>query len=224
MNDPIADCIPFFRQDYDALKRDRLWARENVLFASYCSGINSFGCVIITTDRLIHVLFAAEKGFFAPPREKCKSKNWQNAFFYNVPASSLTPKELAGKYVEEIPLTNILSVQRGEMKERLNGRPLIAVSLSLLTGKPSYVERRPLNAPSIFEQDYYYIYFFDLQDARKVHDMLGAIATRRHVSVNPSPSGKDIPLLLEALAKLRANGTITDQEYDSKKKELLSRM
>jgi hypothetical protein len=207
LHDPIADRIPFFRQDYDRVKKEHLWANENVLFASYCSGLDSFGYVTITTDRLIHVLFAAEKGFFASQRDKCKAENWQ-ASFYNIPTSPLTPKELAGRYVEEIPLNTILSVQRCEMKEHLNGRPLIQVNLSMLA------QKYPHN-----------LFFYDLQDSKKVHELLGTYATRREFSTNQPTSGaSDIPSLLEALARLRASGVITDQEYQIKKNELLARM
>lgn len=69
------------------------------------------------------------------------------------------------------------------------------------------------------------LFFFDSRDAKKAYDLLGTAATRGGIPVGQSSANTiDIPSLLEALAKLHANGVITDQEFEIKKKEMLSRM
>jgi hypothetical protein len=115
MNDPTADRIPLFRHDYERLKREVLRASEDVLLAAYCSSRFRFGYIVITSVRIVHVTFGTERrGWLGleSGRGRVKIEGEIPIETRTIPRSILTAGELRTRQIFEMPLDNLIRVER----------------------------------------------------------------------------------------------------------------
>lgn len=213
MSDPFADKIPFFREDFERVKRELIRTHESILFIAQCSFPRSFGYIALTSERLIGVAFQNyDTGFLAPRRDQVGFGRYDPT---SLPNSPLTSEGIKTRRVFEVPLRNVLNVTRDDVDATIYSRKTTVVRLRLtILGESPYKESPSQN-----------LFFFDMQDGKTAYDFLGTAGTQGSGSgFQQSSSGTDIPVLLEALDKLHRSGILTDQEFESKKRELLSRI
>jgi hypothetical protein len=147
-------------------------------------------------------------------RRYCYYKKYKY-YTWGTPSSPLTSKEQESRFLEETPLKQISQVKvHNEYPTEYGGRKTTIVELqfSLSTGM-------------LFPR-YNSICFYDLKQGKAVYDIIqnAMQGTLIVPKFEPKQAQPDIPALIEALAKLHGEGILSDQEFETKKRELLSRL
>ncbi len=229
MEETFAAKIPFFAEDFQRLRKENIWTHESIRYVANCNYIGRFGYIVITSDRVICVCFGSTSTRFS-----LLPLDWGNYFtgrslvkipvdpyimeIRYTPHPPFTKEELDARHVYEVPLINISGVEKHKDSEvSIEGRKFQVLPLEL-KGIGIGGEFWPPVLPKM-------LFFFDPDDGKRAYELLGAAATRGRIPLSPPPSQKtDIPELLQALAKLRDSGVITEQEFEKKKEELLSQI
>lgn len=222
MEDPFAAKIPLFAEDYQKLKSELLWKHETIHFVGNCSFIARFGYIVITSERVICVCFGSTTpGLFSHFGGRARVKIKVDVHIAEIrytPNPPLTKDELNTRRVFEVPLVNITWLDKQKEYEVSIENQKLRVLPIRLKGIAIGGELWPPVFPELF-------FFFDSEDGKRAYELLGIASTRGRIPISHSSAEKkDVPELLQALAKLHDNGVITEQEFENKKKDLLSRM
>jgi len=171
MNDPAVNRIPLFRDDYERLKRETLRAREDILLAAYCCTHLRFGYIVITSERVVYVAFGAKRsgwlGFDGNGRVRIVGEFAIETRL--IPKSRLTAGEIKTRQVFEMPLGNIIRVERlRDVDVATHGRRIRVVRLALRVLRESTfdVDRFPR-----------LLVFWDELEARRAYDLLETATT-----------------------------------------------
>lgn len=196
MNDPTADSIPLFRHDYERLKREVLRASEDVLLAAYCCSRFHFGYIVITSVRIVHVAFGTERrGRFGSDwgRGRIKIDGEVAIETRLIPKSSLTAEEYKTRQVFEMPLENLIRVERlQDVNVSLGRRKTRVVRLAFRVLRES-----------TFDVDLFprLLIFWDQLEGIRVYDLLVDAAKSSKTWFDQSSFGNvDIPVLAHSFS------------------------
>jgi hypothetical protein len=216
----IGNMCAVFQADCARLEQERIRPSESIQWAAdaafpgkwYRTGKRwwdkpAFGYWVLTSERLIRVWFVPETGLFSSrrflkDRVEGTDDEWR---VFLPPDSPLSAKEQASRHVKEAQVSRIIDVSLNRAEWR---------QATLFTVEASVVPSGTV-----------WSYFWSQGDAEGLYRILQEVAG---ANLGPSPtshaSEATVPALLEALAKLRESGVLTDEEFENKKRELLRRI
>lgn len=177
MNDPTADCVPLFRADYERLKREVLRASEDISLAAYCSSHLRFGYTVITTARLVYVAFGTDQPSFLGlswGRRRTRRVGVIGIEMRPIPKSKLSARVLRTRQIFEMPLDNIIRVERlQDVEVTAHGQQTRGVQLAIRVLKES-----------TFDVDLFprLLVFWDPKDGVRAHELLGNDTVNREIS------------------------------------------
>ncbi|HZQ07313.1 MAG TPA: SHOCT domain-containing protein [Anaerolineae bacterium] len=220
MNDTTIALNQYFIQDFEKLKNEMVWGRESILFVTDCSFARPsatpiYGYIVIPSDRLIGMVFSYKKGRYSRPT----LHTWPDVeYLKNFPialplTSPLTENEYQPPYhgVVKLSISDIQRIEKyKDLEVTLQGQRTKIIRLHIET-KGTVSSSELLTWPV----------FFDSSNGERAYAILKAAAQR---IAERGLYSNDIKGLLTQLSELHAEKLITDEEFEVKRKELLSRI
>jgi hypothetical protein len=198
----------------------RFGEQETVTWSFNCGFPEAFGYVLLSSKRVFTVQFVnpdqsligGRKRIIYDKQETLWRDFWggysQDKGFYLPPSSELTKKEQSSCEIREARLNQISGVNRQDYEVRLGADTETIVFITVDSLGKSQLSR-PI--------------FYTYEDGQFFYTFLSDLSRKNAPGVGPVPKS-DIASLIEALANLHQAGVLTDEEFDSKKRDLLSRI
>lgn len=211
----LANLAPMFVGQYREIKRTHLQSGESAYAAANCAISSSFGFALVTSHRLLLVMFYDQRSFdFLTyghrPHVRYKQHKGGSDRYWVLPSSvDLTNGELKNKRTLEISLRSLGAVNREDLTIRSDEGPLELLQLDLRDATDHLI------------QSTYYGLDFVRNDGEIIYELLQS-AIRNGGKLAPEQSGVgESVAYLERLAALHRSGALTDQEFRAAKTRLL---
>jgi hypothetical protein len=211
----------YYLDDAHRIIQERFWEQETVTWVANCGYWERFGYVLLSSERLFTILFENRSAGILGAGRKRIVYDRRSSFLdmvmgsdgldrglYLPPNSKLTQKELTSRIVREALLSQITKVDRQDYEVKVDGNTETMVYISVTSlGKNQVGE--PI--------------FYTHQDGQFLYTFLRDLSRKYVPEVDPTSNSEAISLI-RALAKLHQAGILTDEEFETKKQELLSRI
>lgn len=218
----LANISKAFHDEFRQLQNTRFQPSEKIFVAANCSQANfrfakkSFGFFIVTSYRVILVLFdttGRQRVPYYKPEHGITDFIFGSADserFWISPNPALSPTELRTRKINEMLLSSIKTCQRKDYPATRDGLQIIELAFQG-TGLRETLGSIALNLDE--GQAIYNLIQTTIQNGGKIPSE-NALADSQAEILN----------LIEQLGKLHAAKVLTDEEFEQKKKDLLSRL
>lgn len=209
----------YFLDDAKYIIQERFSKDETLSWAANCGYTERFGYVLLSSERIFSIFFDPNTGTFGVNRKRTlydkRDSLWDSLSsvsldrgLYLPPNSILTKKEQASRQVFEVQLSQITGVNRQDYEVKVGRKTETMVSITVTT---------------LGRSDIYAPIFYVHQDGQFIYKYLRDMSQKFSASL-PDNKQSDVTSLINALAKLYQAGVLTDEEFETKKRELLSRI
>lgn len=220
---------PCFHDDFRTLNQTHIQPNEQI-YATFNASFsipqsyeerkfnsNNWGYVVFTTYRRLLIMFGELGRDNEEPilyfKRNIDGKFWDkdfrsrtdNRYWFAPSVKPLSEYNYKNRYFREHQLANLKNVRRFTYSVEYKGSPI------------KLAEFQFTDVYTVFDEENGKLIYSLLQYAIQYG---GSLASNQETNL----SQQDIPQLLEALAKLLESGIITQDEFEDKKKEFLSRL
>lgn len=202
---------PYFHQDCQELMRGHFGADESLVWVRECGYQDCFGYVVVSNKRVITAVFNPA-ALFGGKRHRVKFYQPKSGLLgklsafqaerntYLAPDSDLSEQETKKRIVYEAPLSKIVGVERQDYRVKLKEGETLMIEITFVAEEEVVIDR-PL--------------LYTKEAGDELHSLLNEIIAKGP----PAPTNK--ATLIDSLAELHKAGVLSDDEFETKKQEIL---